>query len=213
MEANTTQIPTGEGLTFEKVGFMFQEVKEMFRETDKKFQENALQSKETDQKFQATDKQFQDTKLLMQNLSKELGGIGNSNGEIAEDFFYTALQQSMCVGKLKFDYIDRNMHRDRNNIEGEFDIVLYNHYKVLIVEVKYNFRMDYLRDFYEDKLKVFRSLYPEYKDLKIFGAIAAMTFEKGVKNEAEKFGFYVLTQNNDKLKIANKKDFEPNAIK
>jgi len=197
-------------LSFEKVWLGFQEVKEMLKQT---FQEIAVQSKETDKKFQATDKQFQETKELVQNLSKELGGIGKSNGEIAEDFFYTALEHSMSVGKLNFDYIDRNMHRKRNNTEGEYDIVLYNQYKVLIVEVKYNFRMVYLRDFYKEKLKVFKTLYPEYKEFKVFGAIAGMTFEKGVKSEAEKFGFYILTQNNDKLKIANKKDFEPNAIK
>jgi len=83
----------------------------------------------------------------------------------------------------------------------------------MIVEVKYRYRMDYLRDFYDEKLKVFRTLFPQYTDFKIYGAIAAFGFERNVKKEAEKYGFYIFTQNNEKFKIANAKDFEPNEIK
>ena len=191
------------------------------KETEKlltrKFQdtEKLLSQKfqDTDKKFQDTDKKFQDTDRLFKELHKELGGIGKSNGEIAEDFFYTALEHTMQVGSLKFDYIGRNFHMKRNNLEGEYDIVLYNNYKVLIVEVKYRFRKDHLHDFYTEKLKVFSRLFPEYSKYKIYGAIAALTFEKDVKKDAENFGFFILTQNNDKLKVINKKDFAPNEIK
>ena len=218
-------------LNFEKVWLGFQEVREMFRETDKRFQETDKKFLETDKKFLETDKKFLETERMIKESDKlltekfldtdrrwkeiqdELGGIGKSNGAIAEEFFYSALENSLQIGKLKFDYIDRNLHRKRNKTEGEFDIILYNAYKVVVVEIKYNFRMDYLRRFYEEKLKRFRTLFPEYKEYKLYGAIAALTFEKGVINEAENFGFYILSQNNDKVKIVNPKNFEPNEIK
>jgi len=58
-----------------------------------------------------TDREFQE-------LQKELGGIGKSNGAIAKDFFSIALEKKMQVGKLKFDFIDFNLRRKRNNTEA-----------------------------------------------------------------------------------------------
>jgi len=162
--------------------------------------------RETDKKFQDTDKKFQE-------VLQELGGIGKSNGAIAEDFFYTALKQSMKVGKLDFNYIDMNIRRKRNNTEAEYDIILYNHYKVLVIEVKYNFRKDQLRTFYDGRLKKFKTLFPEYKDYKLYGGIAALAYEKEVIDEAKRFGFFILTQNNENIKLANESDFNPSEIK
>jgi len=214
-------------LSFETVWAMFQDVAQRFKETDKKFQDTDRKFQDTDRKFQDTDKRFKETDKKFQEMVQhsketdqkfkeihsELGGIGKSNGEIAEDFFYTALKASKKVDKLQFDFIDRNIHRERNKIEAEYDIVLYNKYKVLIVEVKYHFRPQQLRNFYKDKLKRFRTLYPEYSEYKLYGAIAALTFEKEVLEEAQNYGFYILSQNNDKMKLLNSDDFAPNEIK
>lgn len=179
------------------------------KETDSKF-------KETDNKFKETEKllseKFQETKELIKNISLELGGIGKSNGEIAEDFFYSGLSANLKIQKYEFDYIDRGLHRKRKNIEGEYDIILYNNYKVLVVEVKYNFKKRYLLKFYQN-LKNFKALYPEYSHYKLFGAIAGMTFEKDTIDEAQEYGFFVLTQNNQSIGINNPDSFEPNEVK
>ena len=161
-----------------------------------------LSQKETDKQFKETDKKF-----------KEIGGIGKSNGEIAEDFFATALEQNLQVGNLKFDFVDFNLRRKRKNTEAEYDIILYNNYKVLIIEIKYNFKMHHLRTFYDERMKKFRKLFPEYSKYKVYGGIAALTFDKNVIQEAKNYGFYILKQNNDKIKIATKKNFEPSDIK
>ena len=158
-----------------------------------------LSQKETDKKFK--------------EIFGELGGIGKSNGEIAEDFFATALEQNLQVGNLKFDFVDFNLRRKRKNTEAEYDIILYNNYKVLIIEIKYNFKMHHLKTFYTERMKKFRKLFPEYSKYKIYGGIAALTFDRNVIQEAKNYGFYVLKQNNDKIKVANKKDFEPSDIK
>jgi len=62
-------------------------------------------------------------------------------------------------------------------------------------------------------LKKFRTLFPEYKDYKIYGAIAALSYEKEVIEEALKYGFYILSPDNDKIKITNEVSFVPNEIK
>jgi len=195
--------------TFEDLQNMMAELIISQKETEKMFKETDVKFKETDLKFQVTDKQIQETKEMIKNISLELGGIGKSNGQMAEDFFFSALENKMALGKLKFDFIDRNLKRKRNKTEAEFDMIMYNAYKVLIVEVKYKFTLYQLREFYEKRIKKFRILFPEYKDYKLFGCIAGLVIEKEVKEEAENYGFMIITQNNQNIEIINRNDFEP----
>lgn len=193
---------------------------ELFKETDKQFKETDKQFKETDRKLQETILLFANLEKTMersnkewQEIKKELGGIGNTAGEIAEDYFYSALEKNLRAGSMTFGQIERNRHRKKNNLEAEYDIVLSDDHKVLIVEVKHKFKTHHLQDFYKEKIKRFKSLFPEYKNYKVYGAIAAMTYAKQVISEAKKYGFLILTQDNDNVKILNDKDFVPDEIR
>jgi len=207
------EILNNEPLNFEKVWFMYQETDKKFQETDKKFQETDKKFQETErllnEKFRATEREIDKLQKIIKSTNEELGGIGKSNGKIAEDLFYRSLEKSMQVGELKFDFIDKNTTRKRNGVAGEYDIILYNEYKILVVEVKYIFRMKYLDKFYNSELKNFKTLYSEYSNYKIYGAIAAMSFEEGVIEAAEEYGFYILTQNNKTISLLNNVNFEP----
>ncbi len=199
------QLYNNQELTFEKVWLMFQETDRKFQETDRKFQK-------TDEEFQATKAMQQETARMIKELTNNISGISDSNGAMAEDFFFTALEDKMQLGKLKFDYIDRNLKRKRNNTKAEYDMILYNAHKVMIIEVKYNFTEKQLREFYEKRLKKFRILFPAYQDYKLYGCIAGMVIDKKVREEAEKYGFMIITQNNKDIKVLNEKGFSPNEI-
>lgn len=186
---------------------------QLFKETDKKFQETDKKFQETDRMFKETDKKLDRYAKEWDEIKKELGGIGKSNGEIADEYFFSALDKSLRVGKMTFDYISRNLHRKKKLMEAEYDIVLWNDHKVIIIEVKYNFRMDQLRKFYTEKLKKFKSLFPEYKRFKVFGGIAGMTMPHEVAETAQEYGFYVLTQNNEIVGILNDPGFKPVEVK
>ena len=192
---DVTTITLDDKPTFEKVWAMFQESREQMKASAREF-----------------DRRMKETDRKIKEIHDELGGIGKSNGEIAEDFFYSALVNMMKVKEMTFNCIDRNISRKRNKTEGEYDVILYNGGKILIVEIKYKFRFDYLRDFYE-KIKIFKSLFPEYQHHRLYGAIAGMTFEKNVRIEAQKYGFYVFTQENKHLKVVNPDDFVPRQIR
>jgi len=136
-----------------------------------------------------------------------------SQAEIAEGFFYNSFETTMKVREKSFDFISRRHTRKRNNVEAEYDTMLFNDNEILILDIHYKYKNDYVREFYEDKLKTFRAFFPQYSQYKIYGAVAAFAFEKDVKKEAERYGFYIFTQSNEKFKIANHKDFEPNEVK
>ncbi len=217
------------GMTFEKVWFTLQAIsnenreetknlKEMIRlmnlETDKKMQETSKKMQETSKKMQETDKYIQETARIVREMSIKIEGISDSNGDMAEFSISSALQNNLRVGDSEYDYMDTNLKRKhkKSGIEAEYDIILYNTNKVLIIEVKYNFKEKYLSQFYKN-LKNFKLLFPEHKNCELYGAVAGLSFEKSTLEEAKKYGFYILTQDNKNLKLLNELDFEPQIIK
>ena len=131
-------------------------------------------------------------------MNKQLGGIGNSNGEFAENFFYSSLQQKMELGKIKFDHIEKNVKGRFRNLTDEFDIVLYNGDSIGILEVKNNVKSFNVKQLMTTKVQNFRTLNPGYADAKIYLGIAGFTFEnEAVKAEAKAAGFVVLEVQGD----------------
>ncbi|MBU0763916.1 MAG: hypothetical protein KJ607_03675 [Bacteroidetes bacterium] len=196
----------GQPLTFEKVWLMFQETDKKFRETDKKFQETDKSFKETERilniKFKETDKK-------LDRVGKMLGNIGNNNADVAESFFYNGLARRLRLGNYKFDYIDRNAHRRRNRVESEYDIILYNKEKVVVLEIKYKLHPDDVAYFIDEKLSKFRRLYPEYNHCKLYGGVAAFDIPEDSRKLAHDKGLFILEQDGKNICIGNAKCFEP----
>ena len=172
MEANTTQIPTGEGLTFEKVWLMFQK---------------------TDEKID--------------KLAKLYGGVSNNIKDVAEEFFFRGLENQKEIFGIEYEHID-TMSRHKGTLQGQFDIVLYNGTKMIVIEVKYKLHPRDVDDFYNRKLPNFRALYPEYNDKIIIGCVAALSVPTESIEKALSYGFLILTQSGKDLAVVNQSDFE-----
>jgi len=82
--------PKSQELSFENVWLLFQETDRKWQETDKRWQES---EKLLTEKFQELARQQARNEELFKSIHEVLGGIGKSNGEIAEDFFYSALSK------------------------------------------------------------------------------------------------------------------------
>ena len=85
-------------------------------------------------------------------------------------------------------------------MEDEYDIVLYNHASVAIIEVKYKARVEDLPQVLK-KAETFRILFPQYKDFKIYLGLASMSFELKLEEECIKQGIAVIKQIGDKVVI------------
>ncbi|MBF0452103.1 MAG: hypothetical protein HQK75_15485 [Candidatus Magnetomorum sp.] len=172
------------------------------KETDKMMRETDRRMKETDRRMKETDKSHNKISKDIEKLKDLVGGIGNSNGYVAEELFYNSFSKKMAIGKMTFDYIDRNMERTHRGLTDEFDIVLTNSSVLVIVEVKYNFHPNDV-DRVLKKIENFRKLFPLYKEYKIFGAIAGLTLSQKTIDVAKQYGFFVLTQEGNTLKVLN----------
>ena len=113
----------------------------------------------------------------------------------------------MKVGEITFHKIDRNANRHNKKLKlrDEFDIVLKNSNAILITESKYKARTDDVDKLLNKKIPNFKKLYPEYKDFKFYGAIAGLSMPKKTIRRAVEYGFFVLTQSGENIKLLNDK--------
>jgi hypothetical protein len=159
--------------------------------------ENREQMKETDRRMQETDRR-------MKELQKMVGGMANNQGDFAEEYFFNSFENGKqnFFGE-KFDEIDKNLKNHWQGLKDEYDIVLYNHASVAIIEVKYKARIDDLPQVLK-KAETFRILFPHYKDFKIYLGLASMSFESKLEEECIKEGIAIIKQVGDNVVINDK---------
>ena len=148
-----------------------------------------------------------ETKASQKQLRRELGGMGRTQGEIAEDLFGRSLIPLMIKRELVLDQV---IQRLKDFGTKEYDVVGLNSTKVVLLEVKTKLRQQDVEDFLNEKLAAFRQDFPKYSDRDIIGAVGALVVKKEISDYATSRGLYVFTQNGeDNAEIVNPPDFKP----
>jgi len=150
-----------------------------------------------------------ETDRKLDKVAKMIGGIGANQGDVAEDFFYNSFIKDNHLGALAFDDITKNMDKHRGQLQEVYDIFLTNGESIAIVEVKYKAHLGDVRKL-ERKFNNFKKLFPIYKGYKLYGAMASFHFNRDVKDELLKQGYFVVercgdlinTESSDYLKVA-----------
>jgi len=208
-------------LTWDDIKEMFAETSRQFKETDlrlakmseewdkKKDREFEKWNQKKDQEFEEwTKKKAQESEEWNQRfkeLAKLVGGIGNSNGDVAEELFYNALQRDRTFVNEKFDRIIRSMHR-REDDEMECDIFLFNGKSAAIIEVKYNAKHENVSvKNLISRVERFRALYPEYRNHNIYLGVAALAFNGSLVKELHGVGIATIRSVGKKMVRYDKK--------
>ncbi len=148
----------------------------------------------------------QKTEAALAEMAKELGGIGNTQGEIAEDLFRRNLVSLMQEKGIKLTSVSQ---RVKAISEREYDLVGVNGELVAIVEVKNKVSNKNLESFVHKQIPAFRSDFPQYKKHKIIGCVAGLVVKKEIEKKAASLGLFVLTQKGkDGAQIANTPSFK-----
>jgi hypothetical protein len=127
----------------------------------------------------------------IKGVHQEMGGISNSQGLVAEEFFYNSLLDKPTIGNLTFDQINLNMQGGKKNDRFECDIAAINGKSLALIEVKYNVHADAVEQV-EDHVRRFRQFFPYYAKHKIYGGVAGFHVPKEVAELAHKKGLFVL---------------------
>ena len=170
-------------------------------EFDRRSAELDRRSAEFDRGMQELKQSQAETDRIVKNLAEQVTGISKSNGLAAEDYFFNSFQKdSLNFFGEKFDKVVRGKG---TIINDEYDFVLINGKTAGIVEVKYKARKEDIAKALK-KVDTFRTNFPEYKDHKIYLAIAAFSINSTLENECKKQGIAVIKQEGDKVIVYDK---------
>ena len=184
-------IPTGEGLTFEKVWAMLQETDRQIKETDRQMKETDRQMKKTDQR---------------------IGWLGNRFGELVEHLVAPSILEKFNDAGFFFskEYTDLKIREPSNpNTLIEIDIMLENGDVVIAVEVKAKPSYSDVDDF-KKTMEVLRREANRHGDTRKYrGAVAGAIMSKELCECILKNGFYLIEQTGDTVKLTIPEGFTP----
>jgi Holliday junction resolvase len=152
-------------------------------------------------KFAEIDRIIQENAEKMEKFGIQVGGISNNMGHHAEQYFQSALAESLTFGGIKFDRMVYNLNHKSDSGEVEFDIALVNGNSIAIIEVKNRIHPNFIKKLAEERVEKFRKFFPEFKKLKAYIGIAAFSFSKKVLEEAEKYGIGIIRQHGKSIEI------------
>jgi hypothetical protein len=141
------QLPTGEGLTFEKVWAMFQEAREQMKEEreqreksrlefDRQMEKSRLESerewkeihelqketdrlfKETERRFKETDRLFKETDKKIKQTNEQYGGLSHCIGEVVEHLVAPGIEEKFNEMGYHFSEVYDGENRIKNE-KGE----------------------------------------------------------------------------------------------
>lgn len=140
------------------------------------------------------------------------GRLGDRWGHFVETLLGGNLIDNLNNHGIK---VTKNYKREKGFYEKsgikkqyEFDIVAKNGDEVVIVEVKTKLRNDDIEKFI-NKLKTEATEISDYKDKKIYGAVAYLDYETGADIFASSKGLFVIEATGNSSKIVNIERFKP----
>jgi hypothetical protein len=175
-----------------------QEIEAIIKETQTLQRENAQQIKASTARMEASDRELKES---LKKLREELGGMGSSNGEYAEDYFANAMEKKKVFAGQYFDDFNKNVKGKAGDTQDEFDIVLYNGEAVALIEIKYKARPEDLKKMVTKKVSNFRTLFPYYKNHKVYLGLGSMSFNDRVSTKAHELGIGLLKQVGETVEV------------
>jgi len=182
------------------------ELRESQRKTDE-------QMKKTEESQRKTDEQMKETDEEMKKTDKRIRQVTDGFGKFTEGLVEPNVLPLFKELGIKITGTGTRVKRHYNGETMEVDILATGRMNkrenvIIFIEAK----TDPTQRDIKDEIKhigEFSKFFNEYRGRCVIGAIAGMKITKGVKEYAQKKGFYVLAPSGDTMAILNKKEFKP----
>ena len=200
---NPKAIPTSD-----EIWQILKEAIQFQKESNKNFNEEIRKSRiEFDEKIEKSRIEFD------KKMNKMRGIWSNAWGDFVESLVSGSLVKMLQEWIPSINQIMKNIECHRNGHDCEIDIIAVNNEALVATEVKSTLNVKDVNDFLE-KLKNFSMFFPQFKNYKVYGAVAYLKVDQSAEKFAMKQGLFVIRATGDSGEILNKKGiFEPQAIK
>ena len=173
------------------------EIQEIIRksEVERKAHEREIQEiiRKSEVERKAHEHEMREMQKSMNESNKENNGHRRNLSRALEDTFAAALPRVMkAAHQIVIQPEDIRMRVRKSNHTCEFDFVAHNGKLVLVGEVKTRLTRVDVGYFCDLLSREFRKLFPEFKDLPVYGVVAGLGIDKDAADAAFERGFYIL---------------------
>jgi len=175
--------------------------------------QNEIDTKNFKDEMRVFKDEMGDFKDEMRNQTKEMnkkwGELANKMGTLVEDLVAPSIpkivQEEYNIEVT--DLIVRRTIKLKNGQRKEFDTVAIAGNYIFLNSTKSTLRNIDIDGFYNE-IKLFRDIFPEYRDKKLIGVLASLYIDEGVTAYADKKGYYILGIGEDLMGVKNSKGFK-----
>jgi hypothetical protein len=156
--------------------------------------------KETDRQMKETDRQMKETDIRIKNITKEVGGIGESNGAMAQEAIFHILDKDKTFAGISFDeVIPKVPVLNGFKTEADIDALMLNGDSIALIEIKYKVDTKDVKKLVFDTLDKFKENFPKYSNHKILLGVGGMSFDDEAITEAKNNGVGIIKVVGDKV--------------
>ncbi|MDP2902523.1 MAG: DUF3782 domain-containing protein [Methylovulum sp.] len=133
-----------------------------------------------------------ETDKQLKELGKQIGGLGKKFGSFTEGLALPSMTKILRE-RFKMEVISPSVRVSKNGIDAEIDVLAYANSainEVYVVEVKSHLREEAITQL-NGLMANFKTLFPEHKDKKLYGIIAAVDMSEALKQRVLAAGFYM----------------------
>jgi hypothetical protein len=160
--------------------------------------------------FEETDRRFRDTDAKFDKYFGKLKEMDRNWGKLVEALIKPSVGWQFRKWGIPVSGSGQREEVHKNGDTMEIDILLKNTDALVVVEVKTTLRVENVDEHIEKRLKPFKRFFPEYRDRKVYGAVAYIHVEENADRYAHKKGLFVLSfTTGDMVEIQNDERFVP----
>lgn len=184
------------------------------QETDRQLRETDRQLKETSQQIKATDQELKEsTQQLnrqLKELGKQIGGLGAKFGSFTEGLALPSME-TILRQRFGMEIISPSVRATKEGQHLEIDVLAYANGSIntaYIVEVKSHPREDSITQL-KNILQRFRLFFPEHKDKRLYGILAAVDLSPILREKILQEGLYVARIHDQVFELDSPENFCP----
>ncbi|MBD2621398.1 DUF3782 domain-containing protein [Microcystis flos-aquae FACHB-1344] len=175
------------------------ETDRQLKETDKQLKEVSQQQKETElllkevsQQQKENAQQQKETDKQLKELGKQIGGLGAKFGSFTEGLALPSME-TILRQRFGMEVVSPSVRASKEGQHLEIDVLAYSNGELntaYIVEVKSHVRQEDITQL-KSILQRFRRFFPEHKDKKLYGILAAVDLSPELREKILQEGLYV----------------------
>jgi hypothetical protein len=168
--------------------------------------------KETERRFQETDRERRKTDRQIKELGKQIGGLGEKFGSFTEGLALPSLERVLRE-RFGMEVVSPSVRVSKEGQHLEIDVLSYANGPIAaayVVEVKSHLREEAIAQL-KDVLLRFREFFPEHRDKRLYGILAAVDLSAAMRERVLQEGFYAARIHDQVFTLEVPEGFQPRA--